>query len=143
MTMKGLTYNGLTTVKTWDPQTQTCSGSLQVMDFTADTVTLVSMVTFSHQGGSNLQYVNGGPGQTVTLTGVHLQTTTMTADVYGIPIPVTLSPTSLPTVLLGLVVGFKVPDLIPVVFTNVDADNAYLSTQSITINGFDGHGATS
>jgi hypothetical protein len=107
-----------------------------VLDFTADKVTLLSMVTYSHQGGTELQYVNGGSNQTVTLETVHLLTTTMTAKLYGL-IPVTFSPSSPPPLLVGLTVP------IPILFTDVAADNAFLTTQTIVIPGFNGHGATS
>ncbi len=130
MTMYNLTYNGITTIKTVD-------GSMQALDFTASKVTLVSMVTFSHQQGSKLQYVNGGQGKTVTLNNVHLLTTSMTADVLGL-LHLTFTPNSPPTALLGLLQGVTVP--LPLLFTNVEADNAFLNTGSIVIPGFDGHG---
>lgn len=128
MTMYSLTYNGITTIKT-------VNGSMQVLDFTAAKVTLLSMVTFSQQGGGKLQYVNGGPNQTVTLTNAHLWTTSMSADVLGL-IHQTFTPAS-PGLLVALQ-GITIP--LPLLFTNVEADNAFLSTQSIVIPGFDGHG---
>jgi hypothetical protein len=128
--MYNLTYNGITTIKT-------DTGSIQVLDFTASKVTLLSMVTFSHQGGTKLQYVDGGQNQTVTLENVHLLTTSMTADVLGL-LHLTFTPTSTPTALLGLLEGVTVP--IPLLFTNVEADNAFLNTGSIEIPGFNGHG---
>jgi len=130
MTMYNLTYNGIATIKT-------DTGSIQALDFTASKVTLVSMVTFSHQGGTKLQFVNGGQNQTVTLENVHLLTTSMTANVLGL-LHLTFTPTSTPTALLGLLEGVTVP--IPLLFTNVEADNAFLNTGSIVIPGFDGHG---
>jgi hypothetical protein len=130
MTMYNLTYNGVTAFRTEN-------GSERVLDFTATKVTLLSMVTFSHQGGGKLQFVDGGPGGTVTLTDVHLWTTSLTADVLGL-VHVTLTPDSTPTALLGLAQGLTVP--LPLQFTHVDADNAFLSTRLIDIPGFDGHG---
>lgn len=128
MTMYSLTYNGVTTIKT-------ATGSLQVLDFTAAKVTLLSMVTYSQQGGGKLQYVNGGPGQTVTLTNVHLWSTSFTADVLGL-LHQTFTPQN--PGLLTLLQGLTIP--LPLLFTNVEADNAFLNTQSIVIPGFDGHG---
>lgn len=130
MTMYNLTYNGITTVKT-------INGSLQALDFTASKVTLVSMITFSYQQGSKLQYVDGGPGQTVTLNNVHLLTTKLTANVLDL-LHLTFTPTSPPTTLLGLLQGVTVP--LPLLFTDVEADNAFLNTGSIIIPGFHGHG---
>jgi hypothetical protein len=137
MTMYDLTYNGVTTARTYDSADGKCDLTVQVLDFTAQTVTIQSMVTYSHQPQDMRQYVNGGENQTVTLTGVHLQTESMNADVEGL-LNLTFTPTSTPTQLLGLLQGLTIP--LPLTFTNVNADNAFLNTQSITINGFDGHG---
>lgn len=128
MTMDGLTYNGVTTIKT-------DTGSEKVLDFTAAKATLVSMVTYSHQAGGKLQYVNGGAGQTVTLTNVHLCSTSLTADVLGL-LHQTFTPDA-PGLLVPLQ-GITIP--IPLLFTNVEADNAFLNTQTIVIPGFNGHG---
>src|SRR5207237_10917714 len=106
MTMYNRPYNGIATIKT-------DTGSIQALDFTASKVTLVSMVTFSHQGGTKLQFVNGGQNQTVTLENVHLLTTSMTANVLGL-LHLTFTPTSTPTALLGLLEGVTVP--IPLLF---------------------------
>lgn len=127
MTMYGLTYNGITTMSTE-------TGSEQVMDFTAAKVTVLSMVTYSVQAGGRLQYINGGQGQTVTLTNVHLWSTSLTADVLGL-IHQTFTPAS-PGLLVALQ-GVTIP-ILP--FTNVEADNAFLNTQTIVIPGFSGHG---
>ncbi len=128
MTMYSLTYNGVTTINT-------DKGSEQVLDFTASKVTLLSMVTFSQQGGGKLQYVDGGPNQTVTLNNAHLWTTSITSNVLGL-IHQTFTPQN--PGLLTLLQGLTIP--IPVLFTNVEADNAFLNTQSIIIPGFNGHG---
>ena len=127
MTQYNLTYNGITTIKTID------GGSMQVLDFTASKVTLVSMVTFSQQGGGKLQYVDGGQNQTVTLENVHLWTTELKGNLLGL-IPVDYTPNSPPPLIPGLTIP------IPLLFTSVEADNAFLNTQSIVIPGFNGHG---
>lgn len=128
MTMTGLTYHGVTTFKT-------AAGSEKVLDFTAAKVTLLSMVTYSQQGGGKLQYVDGGRNQTVTLTDVHLWTTSITSNVLGL-IHQTFTPQN-PGLLIPLQ-GLTIP--IPVLFTDVEADNAFLNTQTIVIPGFNGHG---
>lgn len=128
MTMYSLTYNGVTTIKT-------STGSQQVLDFTASKVTLLSMVTYSTQCCGKLQYVDGGQGQTVTLLNAHLMTTSITSDVLGL-LHQTFTPAN--PGLLTLLQGITIP--IPVLFTNVDADNAFLNTQTIIIPGFNGHG---
>jgi hypothetical protein len=130
MTMYGLTFNGVDTV-------QTANGSVQVLDFTVDRVDITSMVTYSYPGGASgqRQYNNAGSGTTTVLTNVHLWTTTMTASVYGL-IQVTLTPTSPITTILGVAQGFTIP--IPVVFTDVNADNALLSAGGLDVPGFAG-----
>ena len=128
MTMYSLTYNGITSIKT-------ATGSMQVLDFTASKVTLLSMVTYSQQCCGKLQYVNGGTGQTVTLFNAHLLTTSITANLLGL-IHQTFTPAN--PGLLTVLRGITIP--IPVLFTNVEADNAFLNTQTIVIPGFNGHG---
>lgn len=128
MTMYSLTYNGVTTI-------QTVNGPEQVLDFTASKATLLSMVTYSQQGGGKIQYVNGGKGQTVTLENVHLWSTSFTADVLGL-IHQTFTPAN--PGLLTVLRGITIP--LPLLFTNVEADNAFLNTGTIAIPGFDGHG---
>ncbi|HEU5357421.1 MAG TPA: hypothetical protein VFU65_23310 [Actinocrinis sp.] len=128
MTMYSLTYNGVTTI-------QTVNGPEQVLDFTASKATLLSMVTYSQQGEGKIQYVNGGKGQTVTLENVHLWSTSFTADVLGL-IHQTFTPAN--PGLLTVLRGITIP--LPLLFTNVEADNAFLNTGSIAIPGFDGHG---
>ena len=130
MTMYGLTFNGVDTIKT-------VNGAEQVLDFTVDKVDIESMVTYSYPGGPNgpRQYNNAGSGTTTVLTNVHLWTTTMTASVYGL-IQVTLTPTSPITTILGVAQGFTIP--IPVVFTGVNADNALLSSGGLDVPGFTG-----
>lgn len=130
MTMYGLTFNGVDTV-------QTVNGSVQVLDFTVNRVDITSMVTYSYPGGASgeRQYNNAGSGTTTVLTNVHLWTTTMTASVYGL-IQVTLTPSSPITTILGVAQGFTIP--IPVVFTDVNADNAFLSAGDLDVPGFAG-----
>lgn len=128
MTMYSLTYNGVTTI-------QTVNGPEQVLDFTAAKATLLSMVTYSRQGGGKLQYVDGGQGQTVTLENVHLWSTSFSADVLGL-LHQTFTPQN--PGLLTVLRGITIP--LPLLFTNVEAENAFLNTGSILIPGFNGHG---
>ncbi len=128
MTMYSLTYNGVTTI-------QTVNGPEQVLDFTASKATLLSMITYSRQGGGKLQYVDGGQNQTVTLENVHLWSTSFTADVLGL-IQQTFTPQN--PGLLTVLRGITIP--LPLLFTNVEAENAFLNTGTIIIPGFNGHG---
>jgi hypothetical protein len=128
MTMWNLTYNGVVTVTT-------AAGPVQALDFTASKATILSMVTYSQQGGGKLQYNNSGSGQTVTLTDVTLLTTSLSADLLGL-LPATFTPTAPPPLIVGL------PTPIPLLFTNVQADNAFMNAGSLDIPGFDGYGTS-
>ena len=132
LTMYDLTYNGVKTVQVWNGS---AFESEQVLDFTASKLTIASMVTYSIQNGQTV-YNNAGSGTTTTLINPHLMVTKMTASLYGL-IPQTYTPTNQPP----LPVGLTIP-LIPVVFTGVTTQLAYLHTDSIAVPGFDGFGVT-
>jgi hypothetical protein len=136
MTLTGLTFNGVDTVSVWNATEQKYVDE-QVLDFTASTLTIESMVTYSIQsagtsGSYNTVYNNAGSGTVTTLTDVHLLTVSLTASLYGL-IPQKYTPTSLPPLPEHLDLGF-----IPVVFTGVTTQLAYLNTASITVPGFQG-----
>jgi hypothetical protein len=132
LTMYDLTYNGVKTVQVWNG---TAYESEDVLDFTASKLTIASMVTYSIQNGQTV-YNNAGSGTTTTLINPHLMVTKMTASLYGL-IPQTYTPTNQPP----LPVGLTVP-LIPVIFTGVTTQLAFLHTDSISVPGFDGFGVT-
>ena len=130
MLMYSLTYNGVKTVSVWDSSTSSYTTE-QVLDFTASELTIQSMVTYSIQNGQTV-YNNAGSGTTTTLIDPHLMVVKMTADLLGL-IPQTYDPSNPPP----LPVGLTVP-LIPILFTNVTTQIAYLNTSSISVPGFDG-----
>ena len=132
LTMYDLTFNGVKTVQVWNGSAY---GDEQVLDFTASKLTIESMITYSIQNGQTV-YNNAGSGTTTTLINPHLMVTKMTASLFGL-IPQTYTPTNLPP----LPVGLTVP-LIPVIFTGVTTQLAYLHTDSIAVPGFDGFGVT-
>jgi hypothetical protein len=130
MLMYDLTYNGVKTVSVWDSSTNSYTTE-QVLDFTASKLTITSMVTYSIQDGKTV-YNNAGTGTTTTLTDPHLMVVKLTADLLGL-LPQTYDPSNPPP----LPVGLTIP-LIPVLFTNVTTQLAYLSTDAITVPGFQG-----
>jgi hypothetical protein len=132
LTMYDLTYNGVKTVRVWNGSAY---GDEQVLDFTASKLTIESMITYSIQNGQTV-YNNAGSGTTTTLINPHLMVTKMTASLYGL-IPQTYTPANQPP----LPVGLTIP-LIPVIFTGVTTQLAYLHTDSIAVPGFDGFGVT-
>jgi hypothetical protein len=125
----GLTFNGVKSVQVWDPSSKAYVAE-NVLDFTADSLTITSMVTYSIQNGQTV-YNNAGASTTTTLTNPHLMVRRMSADLYGL-LGQTYDPDHLPP----LPVGLKVP--LPIVFTNVTSVIAYLNTQSIQVPGFNG-----
>lgn len=130
MTMWNLTFNGVKSVKVWDPSSKSYVDK-NVLDFTASSLTIQSMVTYSIQNGQTV-YNNAGSGTTTTLTNPHLMVESMTADLYGL-VGQTYDPDHLPP----LPVGVTVP-LVPVIFTNVTSVISYLNTDSISVPGFNG-----
>lgn len=136
--MYDMTYNGVTTIPTYDASDGKCDTTMTVMDFTMSKITIESMVTYSHVGDGMLQFNNGGSGETTTLTNVQLYITSMQANILGL-IGATFTPTSTPTALLGLLQGFTVP--IPLLFTDVNTDIALLNSGSIAVPNFAGYGS--
>lgn len=130
LTMYDLTYNGVKTVSVLDPGTGKYTEE-KVLDFTASKLTIKSMVTYSIQNGQTV-YNNAGSGTTTTLVNPHLMTVSLSGSLFGL-IPQTYTPTNQPP----LPVGLTIP-LIPVVFTGVTSQLAYLETGTISVPGFDG-----
>lgn len=135
--MYDMTYNGTTTIQTFDPSDGKCDTPMTVMSFTMSKITIDSMVTYSHVGDGMLQYNNGGKGETSTLTNVQLYITSMQANILGL-VGADFTPTSTPTLLLGLLKGFTVP--IPLLFTDVSTNIAFLNSGSIAVPDFAGYG---
>jgi hypothetical protein len=129
-----LTYNGVKTVQVWNSSTSSYE-SEQVLDFTASKLTIDSMVTYSIQDGQTV-YNNAGSGTTTTLTDPHLMVVKMTAQLLGL-IPQTYTPSNQPP----LPVGLTIP-LIPILFTNVTTQLAFLNTGTISVPGFNGFAQT-
>ena len=130
MLMYDLTYNGVKTVKVWNAGAYEDE---QVLDFTASKLTITSMVTYSIQNGQTV-YNNAGSGTTTTLIDPHLMVVSMTAQLLGL-VPQTYTPSQQPPLPVGLTVS-----LIPVLFTDVTTQLAYLHTGTISVPGFDGFG---
>lgn len=121
MTLYGLTYNGIVEVPT-------ATGETRALSFSADKVTIESMVTDGKEKGGTL-YNNGGEGQTVVVSGhVKLLITDQTGFELGV-IPIHYTPDSPPP----LPPGLKVP--IPVLFTHNVVDQFILTSDSLVVPG--------
>jgi len=134
LTLYDLTYNGVKTVSVLDSSTGQYVDE-QVLDFTASKLTIDSMVTYSIQNGQTV-YNNAGSGTTTTLVNPHLMTVSLSGSLFGL-LPQDYTPTNQPP----LPVGLTIP-LIPVVFTGVTTQLAYLHTDTISVPGFDGFAQT-
>lgn len=121
MTLYGLTYNGIVEVPT-------AKGETRALSFSADKVTIYSMVTDGREPGGTL-FNNGGKGETVIVSGnVQLLITKQTGYLLGL-VPIKFTPHSPPP----LVPGLKVP--IPVTFTDNVVDQLVLHTDSLIVPG--------
>jgi hypothetical protein len=129
LTLYFLTYNGVTTINTHN-------GPVNVLDFTAASADVDSMVTDSVNpvGGKN-DYANGGQGQTVHLTNVHLHVLKQTGNLLGL-IPVTLAPGSPDMAVIGLTEGIPLPIAW---FTDTHVDQYTLTADTLSVPGFDIH----
>ena len=130
LSLYDLTYNGVKTVSVWNASAGKYVDE-QVLDFTSSKVTITSMVTYSIQGDKTV-YNNAGDGTTTTLIDAHLMTVSLSGSLFGL-VPQTYTPSNPPP----LPVGLTVP-LIPVVFTGVTTQLAFLNTGTISVPGFDG-----
>jgi hypothetical protein len=134
MLMYDLTYNGVKTVQVWNSSTKSYD-SEQILDFTASKLTIESMVTYSIQNGQTV-YNNAGAGTTTTLIDPHLMVVKLTAQLLGL-IPQTYTPSNPPPLPPGLTIP-----LIPILFTDVTSQIAFLNTGTITVPGFNGFAQT-
>ena len=136
ITLYWSTYKGVITVNT-------ANGPVNVLDFHADAVDVVSMVTYADNASplanGKVVYSNGGQGKTVHLTNVELHVLQQTGNLGGL-IPITLAPGNAITNLLGITQGVPVP--IPEVFTNVHVDQYTLTADTLNIPGFNVHPQT-
>jgi hypothetical protein len=121
MVQYGLTYNGIGTV-------QTANGPVKVLEFTADKITILSMVTYGLTSGGKM-FSDGGKGQTVIAEGnVTLRVQELKGNLLGL-LPQDYTPSSPPP----LPIGLKVP--IPLTFTDVTVTQQLLQTDTLIIPG--------
>lgn len=140
LALYGLTFNGVETVGVYDDSAKKYVDE-SVLDFTAEKLTIESMVTYSIQSGTeagsdNTVYNNAGSGTVTTLTNVHMMTVSLTGSLFGL-LPQRYTPTNLPPLPEHVNLGDLLP--IPVVFTDATVQLAYLSTSAIDVPGFNGN----
>jgi hypothetical protein len=126
MTLYWLTYNGVTTINT-------AGGPVNVLDFTAASADVDSMITYSANPVTGKRdYADGGQGKTVHLTNVHLHVLNQTGNLLG-ALPVTLAPGSADMALLGLTQGVPLPIAW---FTNAHVDQYLMTSDTLSIPDF-------
>ncbi len=96
-------------------------GTVQMMEFTVGSMSMSSAVTSITENGTTAMESDAS----FTASGVTMYATSLTGDIYGIPLPVTFTPSTALTQLL------KVTDLLtgtvlPITMTHVTADQTVI-----------------
>jgi hypothetical protein len=96
-------------------------GTIQMMEFTVGSMTMSNAVTRITENGTTATETDAS----FTASGVTMYATSLTGDIYGIPLPVTFTPSTALTQLL------KVTDLLtgtvlPITMTSVTADQTVI-----------------
>lgn len=96
-------------------------GTIQMMEFTVSSMTMSNAVTKISENGETGTETDAS----FSASGVTLYATQLTGDIYGVPLPVTFTPTTALTALL------KITDpatgtVLPISMTNVTADQAVI-----------------
>jgi hypothetical protein len=96
-------------------------GTIQMMEFTVSSMSMSNITTLISENG-----VTGKETDTAfTASGVTLYATQLTGDIYGIPLPVTFTPTTVLTQLLK-VTDLATGTVLPISMTNLTADRAVI-----------------
>jgi hypothetical protein len=96
-------------------------GTIQMMEFTISSMTMSSITTLITENGVTGKETDTG----FTASGVTLYTTQLTGDIYGIPLPVTFTPTTVLTQLLR-VTNLATGTVLPISMTNLTADQTVI-----------------
>jgi hypothetical protein len=96
-------------------------GTIQMMEFTVSSMSMSNITTLISENG-----VTGKEADAAfTASGVTLYATQLTGDIYGIPLPVTFTPTTVLTQLLK-VTNLATGTVLPISMTNLTADRAVI-----------------
>lgn len=96
-------------------------GTIQMMEFTVSSMTMSNVVTKISENGQTGTETDAS----FSASGVTLYATQLTGDIYGIPLPVTFTPTTALTALLKIT-NPATGTVLPISMTNVTADQAVI-----------------
>jgi hypothetical protein len=114
-TMNGFVYKGNVNLP------RAGGGTVQVMEFTVSSMTMSNITTLISENGVTGKETDSG----FTASGVTLYATQLTGDIYGIPLPVTFTPTTALTQLLKIT-DLATGTVLPISMTNLTADQAVI-----------------
>lgn len=114
-TMNGFVYKGNVNLP------RAGGGTVQVMEFTVSSMSMSNITTLISENGVTGKETDTG----FTASGVTLYATQLTGDIYGIPLPVTFTPTTALTQLLKIT-DLATGTVLPISMTNVTADQAVI-----------------
>jgi hypothetical protein len=96
-------------------------GTIQMMEFTVDSMTMSNAVTRISENGETGTETDAA----FSASGVTLYATQLTGDIYGIPLPVTFTPTTALTQLLKIT-DVATGTVLPITMTNLTADQTVI-----------------
>src|SRR6185437_8535543 len=96
-------------------------GTIQMMEFTVDSMSMSNAVTKILENGETGTETDAS----FTASGVTLYATQLTGDIYGIPLPVTFTPTTVLTQLLKIT-NVATGTVLPITMTNLTADQTVI-----------------
>jgi hypothetical protein len=96
-------------------------GTVQVMEFTVSSMSMSNITTLISENGVTGKETDTG----FTASGVTLYATRLTGDIYGVPLPVTFTPTTALTQLLK-VTDLATGTVLPISMTSLTADQAVI-----------------
>lgn len=96
-------------------------GTIQVMEFTVSSMSMSNITTVISENGTTGTETDTG----FTASGVTLYATQLTGDIYGIPLPVTFTPTTVLTQLLKIT-NVATGTILPISMTHLTANQAVI-----------------
>jgi len=96
-------------------------GTIQMMEFTVDSMSMSNAVTQISENGQTGTETDAA----FSASGVTLYATQLTGDIYGIPLPVTFTPTTALTQLLRIT-DLATGTVLPITMTNLTADQTVI-----------------
>jgi hypothetical protein len=96
-------------------------GTIQMMEFTVDSMTMSNAVTQISENGQTGTETDAS----FSASGVTMYATQLTGDIYGVPVPLTFTPATALTQVLRLT-DLGTGTVLPVVMTNLTADQTVI-----------------